>query len=458
MSRIIVFVGPSLGVEQARALIDAEFRPPCRMGDVYAAVACAPRAIVIIDGYFERTPAVWHKEILHALAQGIAVFGGASMGALRAAELQAFGMIGVGRIYRDYVEEVLEDDDEVAVSHLPAEAGYACRSEAMVNLRYGLQLAAAEGVIDASSARALLEHAKREYYPQRSWRALFDVAPALGIDGERLAALRAFIETRQPDLKRDDAVMLLEAVRQWAQQQRPVAAAPFQFEPTIFWEHLCAYFATSRTAASGDDRVVSVPLERVIHHLRLVGPQRERLRERALLLFLAEQEARRLALGRAAPKAALARFRSERGLNSAQKLSEWMARERVGQDECLALADIEDTLRTLQWRYAEQISQRLPRVLKLDGAYGEAIERIEDKWRRLHALGIDTPSERDVESTEALLDWYQHRFGAVHCELTQHIVELGFGSPRQFVSELAAEYLAEQLRMRSEAGEHCHGT
>jgi hypothetical protein len=54
-------------------------------GDVYRAALRAPRAIGIIDGYFERMPSVWHKEILWAMSRGIHVFGSASMGALELA-------------------------------------------------------------------------------------------------------------------------------------------------------------------------------------------------------------------------------------------------------------------------------------------------------------------------------------------------------------------------------------
>ena len=45
------------------------------------------------------------------------------MGALRAAELHAFGMRGVGRIFEAFRDGELEDDDEVAVVHGPAEPG-----------------------------------------------------------------------------------------------------------------------------------------------------------------------------------------------------------------------------------------------------------------------------------------------------------------------------------------------
>ena len=69
-------------------------------GDVYRATLDQVQTIAIIDGYFDRVPAVWHKEILWALNMGIRVIGAASMGAIRAAELAPFGMEGVGRILR----------------------------------------------------------------------------------------------------------------------------------------------------------------------------------------------------------------------------------------------------------------------------------------------------------------------------------------------------------------------
>jgi hypothetical protein len=83
-----------------------------------------PQAIGIIDGYFHRVPAVWHKEILWAMSEGIHVFGSASMGALRASELHRYGMIGVGRVFETYRDGRLEDDDEVVVMHSPESFGY----------------------------------------------------------------------------------------------------------------------------------------------------------------------------------------------------------------------------------------------------------------------------------------------------------------------------------------------
>ncbi|HSN28898.1 MAG TPA: TfuA domain-containing protein, partial [Kofleriaceae bacterium] len=133
--KTIVFVGPTL---RDVTLAGAEVRPPAGVGDVLRASRERVQRIAIIDGYFERMAAVWHKEILVALDRGIEVWGAASMGALRAAELDVFGMRGVGTIYRAFKRGELVRDDEVAVAHLPGEVGYRPVSDALVNLRDGL--------------------------------------------------------------------------------------------------------------------------------------------------------------------------------------------------------------------------------------------------------------------------------------------------------------------------------
>ena len=130
-----MFVGPTLRPEDLPQDGDIVVLPPVAQGDVYRVAQERPSAIGIVDGYFEGVLSVWHKEILWAMAEGIHVFGSASMGALRAAELHQFGMRGIGRIFEAYRAGELEDDDEVAVIHGPAETGYLALSEAMVNIR-----------------------------------------------------------------------------------------------------------------------------------------------------------------------------------------------------------------------------------------------------------------------------------------------------------------------------------
>src|SRR5437763_215841 len=133
--RAVIFAGPTLPPKLRPADPAIEWRPPVKQGELYRAALTRPAAIGVIDGYFEVVPTVWHKEILWAMAEGIHVYGAASIGALRAAELDSFGMKGIGRIYEDFRDGVLIDDDEVAVLHGPPELDYRPLTDAMVDIR-----------------------------------------------------------------------------------------------------------------------------------------------------------------------------------------------------------------------------------------------------------------------------------------------------------------------------------
>jgi hypothetical protein len=73
----LVYVGPTLPADEVRARLPAAtVLPPAAVGDILRASRMrGVTRIAIIDGYFERMAAVWHKEILVALERGIAVYG-----------------------------------------------------------------------------------------------------------------------------------------------------------------------------------------------------------------------------------------------------------------------------------------------------------------------------------------------------------------------------------------------
>ena len=233
--KVYVFLGPTLPVEQARTILDAIYLPPVKMGDVYTLMKEQLGAIGIIDGVFEQVPAVWHKEILYAMSLGVRVYGASSMGALRAAELCSFGMEGVGRIFEAFRDGMLEDDDEVAVTHASADFGYRQTSEAMVNIREGIREALDGDLIQQATAEALLSEAKNVFYPRRSWPALQEAGARLGLPAEELASLKAFIAETRPNLKRDDAVALL---RRMAAADDAPHRPNFEFEPAYAWRIL----------------------------------------------------------------------------------------------------------------------------------------------------------------------------------------------------------------------------
>jgi hypothetical protein len=242
---VCVFLGPTLTVASAAAVLDATFLPPVKLGDVHRVVVQRrPRAIGIIDGYFQWAPAVWHKELLWAVDQGVHVFGAASMGALRAVELASFGVRGIGRIVDAYAlgrldgpdDDPFEDDDEVAVVHGPPESGYRGSSEAMVNIRCTLIRAAAEGVVADATRRVLTAAAKALFFPDRRWESLLERGRASGLPERELAALENWLPGGRVDQKRVDAVAMLQAMRDFIATDPPRAQALQPFERTTYWE------------------------------------------------------------------------------------------------------------------------------------------------------------------------------------------------------------------------------
>lgn len=148
---------------------------------------------------------------------------------------------------------LFEDDDEVAVIHGPEEFGYRQISEAMVNLRAGLQRAEAAGLISLATRQALLQETKRMFYPERSWPSLLECGAGLGLPENELAALRDFVRRENPNVKRDDATELLRLVAAECAAGMSPHQPNFHFEPTDFWLKLGTLEALADDAQAPSD-------------------------------------------------------------------------------------------------------------------------------------------------------------------------------------------------------------
>jgi hypothetical protein len=235
--RAVIFAGPSLPPNVRPDLwLDIDWRPPIRQGELYRAALDRPAVIGVIDGYFEVTPTVWHKEILWAMAQGIHVYGAASIGALRAAELDVFGMKGIGRVYEDFRDGVLEDDDEVAVLHGPEELGYPPLTDAMVNIRATLAEAARQGILTLQMAAGLAAIAKSLFYKERTYGAMLDGAAEARLHAVELARFDHWLPAGRLDQKRLDALATLDAIKLHLATDREPMAVNYELADTVAWK------------------------------------------------------------------------------------------------------------------------------------------------------------------------------------------------------------------------------
>jgi len=210
MHKIIVFLGPSLDLSAAEKILSAEYRPPAKRGDLLRAAEEGAAIIGLIDGVFHQESAVAHREILAAVKKGVTVVGASSMGALRAAEMDTLGMVGIGEVYRMYKTGELISDDEVALVFDP-ETGYSL-SEPLVNIRFTLKQAESDTILDHDEHDALLAAARSLFYPQRTYPAILS-ATEHTVDAATRDRFRAWVQDHAVDRKRLDAIAALEYIR-----------------------------------------------------------------------------------------------------------------------------------------------------------------------------------------------------------------------------------------------------
>ncbi|MBL8907331.1 MAG: TfuA-like protein [Rhizobiales bacterium] len=242
----VLFAGPSCAklLPSLRSHPAFELRGPAAYGDVARAVLEGANAIGIVDGRFEDTRAVWHKEILFGLSKGVAIAGAASMGALRASECAAFGMIGIGAVYRRYVSGEFDDDGDVAQLHGPAELGFLALSEPLANIVATLEALEAEGLISARESSALNLLARGLHYKERGYRRLFESA---ALPDHRRAILASWAERNAVDQKADDAALLVEwLIAAPNDRQR---RSEFTFSETSQWLALLEEIESQKAAA-----------------------------------------------------------------------------------------------------------------------------------------------------------------------------------------------------------------
>lgn len=402
---VVVFCGPTISAAEIREQIDAICLPPAKHGDILRAIEMSPkpRVIAIVDGSFRTVPAVRHKEILWALHQGVHVFGAASMGALRAAELCEFGMVGIGSIFADYHSGLIEDDDEVAVEHGPAELGFLPLSEAMVDIRATLEAAFRSGIIDRATKDHLINQAKQLFYADRAWPGLITLARASGCDVVELNALEAWLPTGRINLKRKDALEMLAAIRDFITIDPPPFKANFAFERTEVWDlDYEAAHGLPQVIGNGTDALL---VQDIINELRLMPADYACMLREAVNRVLSIREARRRRTG-AEPdekEKVLRAWLRECGIG----LEEALEQNRISRGELEAFLEEEALVRWTAAAFGDAAQNKLIDTLRSHGWLAPLIERAEAKQRALRDMGREaTTTQTSNISPAALVGWF----------------------------------------------------
>ena len=283
----VVFLGPSLRLEEAYKLFpNACYKAPATQADIITAVESDQAdAIGLIDGVFLQNLSVWHGEICYALSRGVAVYGSSSMGALRAAETDVFGTVGIGRVYEWYANGYLVDDDEVALVHGLAEQEFVPISEPLVNVRASLYAARERASLSAAECDVVISAGRSLYFADRTIGAIIDRARQLGLDSDGAARVEEVLTNAYVDVKADDARALLRRMAFDAKEGVKPKAPDWNFaDPYVF-----------QTMYDNDRRVrignLEVSLREIVSHISVHSLDYFSVRSdalnRAVLLFFA---------------------------------------------------------------------------------------------------------------------------------------------------------------------------
>lgn len=198
--KMIVFFGPSISRQTVALLIAATHAPPVRRGDLKAARGYD--VVVILDGEFGQSLSVSPKEILALLEDGAVVIGAASMGALRASELDRDGMIGIGWVYERFRRARIRRDDDVALQYSPLD--FTPMTVPMVDIQWWTDRATDSGLISRRDAGRILHAARRIFFAERTEERLREALRSI-LNEYALDALWALGDGAVPSIKSADA-------------------------------------------------------------------------------------------------------------------------------------------------------------------------------------------------------------------------------------------------------------
>jgi hypothetical protein len=247
-----VHTGPTLSAAEVHAVLPgAVVHPPVAATDLLRLPVSRGDVVVIIDGYFHQAQAVRHKEILLLLERGVEVWGTASMGALRAAELHTLGMRGSGAVFRLFTSGLIDGDDEVGVTHGPAERGYPILADALVNIRYTLRRLVRDGLVGPQEAAAFQSAAAATPFERRTPPELVAAAVDAGMDADVAERIGTLLVERRVDVKKRDALLALRRIGHDASARSPRRPAVVSDSAHVrLWNERCRVTADPAAGAA----------------------------------------------------------------------------------------------------------------------------------------------------------------------------------------------------------------
>ncbi|CRL98305.1 TfuA-like protein [Pseudomonas sp. 8 R 14] len=398
-----VFLGPSLNKQKASSILDAVYLPPAKQADILSLVRNnKPHSIVLIDGEFGQSLSVWHKEILYALDQGVKVYGASSMGALRAAELEKFGMHGIGKIFEDYRSGAILADDEVALTYLPSELAFSCVTIPMVNIRSTLDRAQSLGLISSRVSTELKKILHSVFFADRDLKVIVEI---LNNEGLPTALSEKIFTELYIDQKQIDAIAALNYVNdRHANNDTPNKITSFKFERSYTFDVLEYQDCMNHDGVRFRELAKYISL----HHKDLETLSMAALNREATLLLATTLM---IGVNNNEIEEEVGRFKKKHGIIATASYLHWLIENDINEEEFEKLMKQNAVIRKLQtWQISRQAAKETTKLLldqcRLMGEYSAWSVRKNNCKNINKDLSKDFPSKSFSDSNKELSEMF----------------------------------------------------
>jgi hypothetical protein len=165
--KIKIYSGLALSKNQLReAFPAAEFAYLAKRNTLYKDIKDGVHIVGILDGEYVNGLSVSPTEIMDALRCGLKVYGAAGIGALRAAELNAFGMKGCGRIYEYIKSSNYFADDHIGQNYWNAEIS--TDAVPFLDIKLSLDELVSQKKVTPKESKKILGHYQDLHFSRRS--------------------------------------------------------------------------------------------------------------------------------------------------------------------------------------------------------------------------------------------------------------------------------------------------
>jgi hypothetical protein len=428
--KVLIYAGPSLDsntIAEQLGDCDVLLKPPVKHGDFASDVLeFEPTHILILDGLFHHSLSLWHKEVIWALQiPGVkGIYGASSMGALRAADLADYGVIGCGKIFNWFYEGIISDESEVACVY---GEDYKELTIPLVNVRGALLQDIEGGIVALYEADYIFSRARAIHWTERTIKALENAHP--------------YLPSIFHDQKKVDALELLCTFRD---------LEPIEGYQKLGEEALSGLFAAQ---FERDRSVDGVKLQDLDAYIMLHDAEYEQHAadsdHRQLALLLADVY--RIQCSFAELDQEWQRFNLRMAIRSQYEYERWIQENHSNAKDLLRMLREEVRLRKLRRALMvrsgpRRRTQRLLDYFKLSRQYKYWVNAASAREEAIRKNGgeeaLSFGGEIDVARQ---LNAHAQRNGlAITCSLSDYTSECGFGSARELMLALSRDQLGEK--------------